>query len=111
MMRWFLAAAAMSLACSASAGVTGKTLVIRQTVTDYAKWRPIYDAHRAVRASSGLSNCRVQSSDGDVNDVVVICDMADVAKGKAFASSKSLAEAMARAGVVGKPSFYFLTGH
>jgi hypothetical protein len=37
--------------------------------------------------------------------------MADVAKGKAFAASKDLAAAMARAGVVGKPSFYFFTGH
>ena len=110
MMRLFLAAAALAVACSASAAPAGKTLIIRQTVADYAKWRPVYDAHRAVRTSAGLSNCRVQSSDGDVNDVLVVCDMADLARGKAFAASKDLAAAMARAGVVGKPSFYFLTG-
>jgi hypothetical protein len=110
MMRLFLVAAVLCAACSASAAPAGKTLIIRQTVADYAKWRPAYDAHGAVRASAGLSDCRVQSSAGDVNDVVVVCDMADLAKAKAFASSKDLATVMARAGVIGKPSFYFLTG-
>jgi hypothetical protein len=111
MMRLFLVAAVLCAAGSASATPAGNSLIIRQTVADYAKWRPAYDAHGAVRASAGLSHCRVQSSDGDVNDVVVVCDMADLAKAKAFASSKDLATVMVRAGVVGKPSFYFLTGH
>jgi hypothetical protein len=82
--------------------------MIRQTVADYAKWRPVYDAHQSVRTSAGLTNCRVQSSADNVNDVWVFCNMASVAKAKAFSASKDLAGAMARAGVVGKPDFYFL---
>jgi hypothetical protein len=34
--------------------------------------------------------------------------MADLAKAKAFAASRSLADAMRNAGVVGKPTFDFL---
>jgi len=34
--------------------------------------------------------------------------MADLANAKAFTVSKSLADAMKNAGVVGKPEFYFL---
>jgi hypothetical protein len=45
-----------------------------------------------------------------MNDVLVLCDIGDMAKAKAFSESKDLAAAMARAGVTGKPSFYFLSG-
>ncbi len=108
MMRLFLAATAASLFLASSVSAAGPTFVIRQTVADYAKWRPIYNAHKPVRTRVGLTNCRVQSTTDNVNDVFVTCDMADVAKAKAFTSSKNLAEAMAKAGVVGKPEFFFL---
>lgn len=108
MMRLFLAAAAASLCLASSASAAGSTLIIRQTVADYAKWRPAYDAHKAVRTHAGLTNCRVQSTTDNANDVFVICDMADVAKAKAFTSSKNLAEVMTKAGVMGKPEFFFL---
>lgn len=104
----FLAAAAASLCLTSSASAAGSTLIIRQTVADYAKWRPAYDAHKAVRTRAGLTNCRVQSTIDNANDVFVTCDMADVAKAKMFASSKNLAEVMAKAGVTGKPEFFFL---
>jgi hypothetical protein len=83
-------------------------LVIRQTVADYAKWRPLYDAHQPARDEAGLTNCHVRSTAQNPNEVFVACEMADLAKAKAFAASRSLADAMKRAGVVGKPVFYFL---
>jgi hypothetical protein len=112
-MRFYLtagAAAAALLFCSSAAlaGPAGPTLIIRQMVADYAKWRPGYDAHKAARDSAGLENCRVQSSTDDANDVLVICDVTSMDKAKAFTTSKSLADAMKGAGVVGKPGFYFL---
>ncbi|HEY2710301.1 MAG TPA: hypothetical protein VGI95_19850 [Caulobacteraceae bacterium] len=107
-MRLFLAVAlvSMTFAATALASPAG-LLVIRQTVTDYAKWRPAYDAHKSGRDDAGLSNCTVRSSVDNPNDVFVMCTMAGVAKAKAFASSKALADRMAAAGVVGKPDFYF----
>ncbi len=111
MIRLFLAGAVVSLsvvsqALSAPAGPP--LLVIRQTVADYAKWRPLYDAHQPARDAAGLTNCQVRSTTDNPNDVFVACEMADVAKAKAFTASKSLADAMQNAGVVGKPDFYFL---
>ena len=110
MVRLFLAAAviSLSLASSASASPAGPTFVIRQLVADYAKWRPVYDAHQPTREGAGLTNCRVKPSVYNPNDILVVCDMADLAKAKAFTASKNLADAMASAGVVGKPSFFFL---
>lgn len=99
----------LSLATQALGAPAGPMLmVIHQKVASYAKWRPAYDAHKAARDQAGLSNCQVRSSTADPNDVFVACQMADLAKGKAFMTSKSLADAMKKAGVVGKPEFFLL---
>jgi hypothetical protein len=42
--------------------------------------------------------------------VVILLEMADVAKAKAFAASDDLKAAMERAGVTGSPSVDFLEG-
>ena len=113
MMRLILAGAAvvsLSMASQVSAAPAGPSLfVIHHTVADYAKWRPGYDAHKSVRDAAGLSNCEVRTAIGHPNDVSIACEMTDLAKAKAFTKSKSLADAMKKAGVVGKPDFYFLS--
>ena len=111
MMRLFLAGAVASLSVvsQVSAAPAGPPLlVIHQRVADYAKWRPLYDAHQSARDAAGLTDCHVRSSAENPNDVFVACEMGDLAKAKAFTGSKSLADAMKRAGVVGKPDFFFL---
>ena len=111
MMRLFLAGAVVSLSVvsQVSAAPAGPPLlVIHQMVADYAKWRPVYDAHQSARDEAGLTNCHVRSTTANPNDVFVACEMADPAKAKAFTASKSLADAMKTAGVVGKPDFYLL---
>lgn len=111
MMRLFLAGAVVSLSVvsQASAAPAGPSLLlIHQMVADYAKWRSGYDAHQSARDEAGLTNCHVRSTADNPNDVFVACEVADLAKAKAFTASKSLADAMKNAGVVGKPDFYFL---
>jgi hypothetical protein len=111
MMRSLLAGAVVSLSVVSqvwAAPAGPPLLVIRQTVADYAKWRPLYDAHQSARDEAGLTNCHVRSTTSNPNEVFVACEMTDLAKAKAFAASKSLADAMKNAGVVGKPDFYFL---
>ena len=111
MMRVFLAGAVVSLSIVSqvsAAPAAPPLLVIHLRVADYAKWRPLYDAHRSARDDAELTNCHVRSTTGNPNDVFVACEMADLAKAKAFTVSKSLANAMRNAGVVGKPDFYFL---
>ena len=112
MIRTFLAATALSMSALAAAAsppaTSAQLLVIRQTVADYAKWRPAYDAHQSVRDAAGLSNCRVRTTLDNPNEVFVACDIGDLAKAKAFTTSQNLADAMKNAGVVGKPDFWFL---
>lgn len=102
------AAAALAVAGSASAAPVG-LLVVHQTVADYAKWRPGFDAHKPARDAAGLTDCQVRQAGGDPNNVYVACQMSDLAKAKAFTESPGLADAMKHAGVTGKPEFIFLS--
>ena len=124
-MRLLIAATAAALAISAAAAeprtvgsgpmrssgmsMGGQTMTIHHQVADYAKWRVAYDVDQPNRKVAGLTNCRVQRSMDDANDVLISCDMADVTKAKIFTSSKALADAMSKAGVMGKPQFMYLT--
>ncbi len=106
------AVAALIVGCVGSTALAapggGPLLVIRAKVADYAKWRPVYDAHQSARDEAGLTNCMVRSTVENPNEVFVACLFADLAKAKAFTTSKSLADAMREAGVVGRPEFFFL---
>jgi hypothetical protein len=88
---------------------TSGTMMIHHKVADYAKWRVAYDADMPSRAAAGLTSCHVQRSMDDANDVVISCNMADATKARNFAASKALEDKMAKAGVVGKPEFLYLS--
>ena len=83
-------------------------MVIHHKVADYNKWRVVYEADQPNRIAAGLTNCHVHQSLDDANDVFIGCSMADVVKARSFAGSKTLAETMTKAGVVGKPQILFL---
>jgi hypothetical protein len=86
-----------------------ENLTIHHKVADYAKWRAGYDAHEKSRLSAGITNGRVFRSAEDPNDVVVLLDVADVAKARVWLGSDDLKAAMQKSGVVGSASIRFAT--
>jgi hypothetical protein len=82
-------------------------MAIRHRVADYTKWRPAYDAHKHARVAAGVTNGRIYQSKDDPNDVVILFDVVDVSKGKAFSQSQDLKSRMKTAGVLGQPEFLF----
>jgi hypothetical protein len=84
-----------------------ENLTIHVKVQDYTKWRAVYDAHEANRRSAGITNGRVFRNAQDPNDVVVLQDVADVAKARTFVASEDLKAAMQKSGVIGSPSIRF----
>ena len=88
---------------------TTENLTIHHKVTDYTAWRKGYDAHEQSRRSAGITNGRVFRSAEDPNDVVVLQDVADVAKARTWLGSDDLKAAMQKSGVVGSPSIRFAT--
>jgi hypothetical protein len=83
-------------------------LLVRHKVRDFASWKTGFTGHRGAQMAAGLSNPRLFRSSDDPNEVVILFDMADVVKAKAFGNSPDLRTAMEAAGVIDKPTIHFL---
>jgi hypothetical protein len=59
------------------------------------------------RASAGITNGRVFRRAEDPNDVVILQDVADVAKARTWLASDEMKAAMEKGGVVGSPNVRF----
>ena len=58
-------------------------------------------------ASAGITNGRVFRSADDQNDVVILQDVADVAKARTWYGSSEMKTMMEKSGVLGSPSIRF----
>ena len=83
-----------------------ENLTVHFKVLDYSKWRAGYDAGETNRGSAGITNGKVFRNAAG-NDVVVLQDVADVAKARAFLTSEDQKAAMQKSGVIGSPSIRF----
>jgi hypothetical protein len=86
---------------------TSENLTIHFKVKDFNAWRTSYNGHEKNRASAGITNGRVFRSADDQNDVVLLQDVADVAKARTWLSSDDLKAEMQKSGVVGSPNVRF----
>jgi len=84
-----------------------ENMTIHFKVKDYTAWRTGYDSHEKSRLSAGITNGRVFRKAEDQNDVVVLQDVADVAKARTWFGSDDLKAAMLKSGVIGTPSVRF----
>jgi hypothetical protein len=84
-----------------------ENLTIHLKVKDYATWRTGYDGGEKSRLSAGITNGRVFRNAQDQNDVVILQDVADVAKARAWLGSDDLKAQMEKSGVVGSPNVRF----
>jgi heme-degrading monooxygenase HmoA len=83
-------------------------LIIRHKVEDYAKWKPVFDAHGATRQANGSKGGRLFRNADDPNETVILFEWDDLEKARQFAQSDDLRQAMQRAGVADRPDVYFL---
>jgi hypothetical protein len=83
-------------------------VLIRHKVADFAKWKPIYDAHDSARQNAGLREEYLLRNVDDPNELILLFSAEDLEKAKAFAASDDLRQSMQRAGVIDKPDVYFL---
>jgi hypothetical protein len=87
--------------------MNNENLTIHLKVKDYTAWRTGYDGHEKSRVSAGITNGRVFRNAQDQNDVVILQDVADVAKARTWLGSDEMKAAMQQSGVVGSPTIRF----
>jgi hypothetical protein len=66
-----------------------------------------YDGREKSRSSAGITNGRVFRGAEDPNEVVILQDVADVAKARTWLGSDETKAAMEKGGVVGLPNVRF----
>jgi len=84
-----------------------ENLTIHLKVKDYSTWRLSYDGHEKNRLSAGITNGRVFRNAENPNDVVILQDVADVAKARSWLGSNDMKATMQKSGVVGTPNVRF----
>ena len=82
-------------------------IVIRHKVENFEKWKPLYDEHASARKEAGCQSDYVLRNGEHPNDVVAVLVWDNLENFKKFSESEELKEAMQKAGVIGKPDFYF----
>ena len=86
---------------------TNENLTLHFKVKDFKAWRTGYNGNEKSRLSAGITNGRVFHSADDPNDVVVLQDVADLAKARTWLGSEDLKATMQKSGVIGSPSIRF----
>jgi hypothetical protein len=87
--------------------MNNENLTIHLKVKDYTAWRTGYDGREKSRVSAGITNGRIFRNAQDQNDVVILQDVADVAKARTWLGSDEMKTAMQQSGVVGSPTIRF----
>ena len=73
---------------------TNENLTVHLKVKDYGTWRAGYDGSEQGSRSAGITNGRVFRSAEDPNEVVILQDVADEAKARAWLGSDDMKAAM-----------------
>lgn len=81
---------------------------VQFTVSDYAKWRVVFDEAAPLRASAHIENPRIYRSADNPNEILVIFDVPSQKEGSAWINSPTLREAWAKGGIIGDPIVGFV---
>ena len=83
-------------------------VLVRFTVEDLAKWKPVFEEASALRKSFGSMGVRAFSKADSPNEVVILAEYEDREKASQMFQSQDFREATKRAGVMGPPEVSFL---
>jgi len=84
--------------------MNNENMTIHFKVKDFNAWHASYNGREKDRASAGITKSKVFRSSDDPNDVLILQDVADVAKARTWYGSSEMKTLMEKSGVVGSPS-------
>jgi CRISPR/Cas system CSM-associated protein Csm5 (group 7 of RAMP superfamily) len=84
--------------------MNNENLTLHFKVKDFNSWEMSYLGNAKNRASAGITKSKVFRGSDDPNDVLILQDVADVAKARTWYISSEMKAVMERNGVVGSPS-------
>ena len=83
-------------------------VLLRFTVEDLAKWKPVFEEAGALRRSFGSIGIHAYNKTDNPNEVVILGKFEDGEKARQLYQSQELRDIMQRAGIKGPPEITFL---
>ncbi len=71
-------------------------MLVRHRVSDYSKWKSIFDEHTSTRKANGSKGGRLLRSRDNPNELVIFFEWDDLKKVHQFAESDDLRKTMER---------------
>jgi hypothetical protein len=87
--------------------MNNENLTLHFKVKDFNAWQTSYNGNEKNRTSAGITNSKVFRGADNPNEVVLLQDVADVAKARAWYGSAEMKTTMEKSGVVGSPNIRF----
>jgi hypothetical protein len=84
-------------------------LLVRHKVSDFEKWKRVFDSHAAARLRAGLRIIRVMRNVEDPSKVVLFFEAKTIEAARGFVFSPDVPQSKEQSGVIDKPDIYFLT--
>ena len=84
-------------------------MFVRHAVKDFSKWKPAFDADESARRAAGLKELNLWRNADEPHEVILLFEVSDLAKAKAFAASVEIRNRMTASGVTGRPEIIFLS--
>ena len=87
--------------------MNNENLTLHFKVKDFNAWQTSYNGNEKNRASAGITKSKVFRSSDDPNDVLILQDVADVAKARTWLTSNEMISVKEKSGLLGSPSLRF----
>jgi len=84
------------------------SMLVQQTVKDFAEWKNVYDSAADLRSSNGELSEQIYRDASDPNKLTIVFKWDSLENAQKYASSPELKAAMEKAGVNGPPNINFL---
>lgn len=83
-------------------------VLVRFTVEDLAKWKPVFEEAATLRKSFGSKGVHAFTKAGSPNEITILAEYEDAERAKQMFQSQEFREATQRGGVKGAPEVTFL---
>jgi 3-mercaptopyruvate sulfurtransferase SseA len=83
-------------------------VLVRHNVSDFRRWKEVFDQSLGMRKAAGELNCRIFHNHMDGSDLTLFFDWESLDMAKRFFDSDSLKKAMQAAGVSGNTEIVIL---
>ena len=83
-------------------------LLIRHHVSDFDRWKAVFDDHGITRRANGSRGGRLFRNVADPDELLVLLEWDDLERARLFLDSDDVRVAMTLAGVSDRPDIWFL---